>query len=207
MKIETDECKQLESIVDLYLDGQLSSESRSALERHLSNCPFCLRKLEGRRMLVKRIHQAGLNVEVPPHLAAKALESAQGGLKSLAHSYYKWVVGLAAALLLVIVVGFWFYTQPLSAGQLQTFEGKLVCMGKKLEERYQVHRDCTNYGHLPVIETSTGELWHLVNNEAAHELALNMNDTDSVSVQVVAYVYPKEHFLEIKTYQRLPSTF
>ncbi|MCH9027445.1 MAG: zf-HC2 domain-containing protein, partial [Proteobacteria bacterium] len=119
MKMETDECKQLESIIDLYLDGQLSSESRSALERHLSNCPLCLRKLEGRRMLVKRIHQAGWNVEVPPHLAAKTLESARGELQSLSHSYRKWM-GLAAALLLVIMVSFWFYTQPLTwkAGQI-----------------------------------------------------------------------------------------
>ena len=74
-------------------------------------------------------------------------------------------------------------------------------MGKKLEDKYRLHWDCENYGHLPVIETSDGHVWHLVNNQPAHELGLKMSDDYHPAVQLLGYVYPEEHFLEIQSYR------
>lgn len=208
MKTEAGDCRKFEPIFDLYLDSQLSPESRSDFERHISTCARCLRRLRARQTLLERIRRSGREVKIPPHVAARILNSARRELRGQPHLGWRWG-GAVAALCLLSVLSLWLLTGPLlwKAGQIETLEGRLVCMGKTLEERYRAHWDCVNYGHLPVIETSGGRLWHLVNNQAAHDLAVNMDDDSQPRVRIVAYVYPKEHFLEIRTYQLFRSEF
>ncbi|MBI2821465.1 MAG: zf-HC2 domain-containing protein [Acidobacteria bacterium] len=206
MKPESGDCHRLEPILDLYLDGQLSPESRSDFEQHVSNCPSCSQRLQARRTLLDRVRRSGRAVTIPPHLATRIRDNARSRLQGYFHIGWRWV-GAIAALCLLSVLSVSLFTGPFlwKAGQVETLEGRLVCMGRMLEERYRAHWDCANYGHLPVIETEGGQLWHLVNNQAAHDLAINMDDKSQPRVRMVAYVYPKEHFLEIRTYQLLQS--
>ncbi|MFH1038085.1 MAG: zf-HC2 domain-containing protein [PVC group bacterium] len=44
-------CRKIESWLDLYYDGRLSSESIRACEAHLENCESCRRRLHDRRIL------------------------------------------------------------------------------------------------------------------------------------------------------------
>ncbi|MBI4455782.1 MAG: zf-HC2 domain-containing protein [Acidobacteria bacterium] len=208
MKTEATDCHKFEPILDLYLDSQLSPESRSDFERHVSTCARCLQRLRSRQTLLERVRRSGREVKIPPQVAARILNSARRELKWHSHVGWRWG-GAVAALCLLSVLSVWLFTGPFlwKAGQIETLEGRLVCMGKMLGERYRAHWDCANYGHLPVIETNSGQLWHLVNNRAAHDLAVNMDDDSQSRVRIVAYVYPKEHFLEIRSYQLLRSEF
>lgn len=195
-------CDKFRYSIDLYVDGQLDRPSQYALETHLGECRQCWESVQARRTLILRVRRFERKTQAPPALLHRIR---RGSSAWRAHSrFFKWTAAVVMAFALALL-GFFYAFPGWTPGQLATLEGNLICMGKKLEERYRVHWDCGNYGHLPILETRSGELWHLVNNQAAHELAGGMTDDSHPRVRVIANVYAEEHFLEIRDYQHLPD--
>ena len=67
------DCKDLESLVTPYVDGEVTPEQCAAIEAHLSACPECRRCADaesGARAIVKRCRGA-LRASAPPSLHAK----------------------------------------------------------------------------------------------------------------------------------------
>lgn len=199
MKMERN-CERLRQHIDLLIDNQLDRDSMSLLQEHLRYCRSCRRAVKNREAMAARIREAGREVQAPPGLRSRISRAA-----SVSSPYRRLLKGAAAVVLvcLLALFGFFHFLGRWNPGQLKMLEGELVCMGKKLEERYRVHWDCGNYGHLPVLKTATGDLWHLVKNEPALQMAKGMTDEFHPRVRVVAHVYPEEHFLEVQSYQYL----
>lgn len=196
-------CEKFRRNVDLYLDGQLDRSSETALEHHLSRCEGCRTNVQKRQTLILRVRQFGRKVQAPQTLRKRLPEEPNSGGKY--RRVLQWTVAAAVACALFLF-GFFYAFPGWTPGELATLEGKLICMGKKLEEQYRVHWDCGNYGHLPVLETGSGEIWHLVNNQPAHELSREMTDDFHPEVGVTAYVYADEHFIEVQSYRYLPTS-
>jgi Putative zinc-finger/HEAT repeats len=51
------DCKKFEENISLYLYGELSPDSRSAIEQHQDQCPSCRKRLESARELHDRLNQ------------------------------------------------------------------------------------------------------------------------------------------------------
>jgi anti-sigma factor (TIGR02949 family) len=67
------DCKDLESLVTPYVDGEVTSEQCAAIEAHLAACPDCRRSAEaesGARAVVRRC-RGSLRAPAPPSLHAK----------------------------------------------------------------------------------------------------------------------------------------
>lgn len=57
-----------EEIRQLYIDNELNQSERSEIERHLSSCPECLKKLEEQMQLISFLKETGKDesrIEIP----------------------------------------------------------------------------------------------------------------------------------------------
>jgi anti-sigma factor RsiW len=70
------QCKQIDSVLDDYLDGLTGNDTQAALNEHLAECAACLSTVEAANALRARLEQ--LPVDVPSEdFFARALDQAQ----------------------------------------------------------------------------------------------------------------------------------
>ncbi|MFO1081371.1 MAG: anti-sigma factor [Reyranellaceae bacterium] len=94
------DCPTCESLVDAYLDGELSAPEGAAFERALAECPDCRRRLDGRRGLRALLRE--LPAEPAPDLLRARVERALPRPARPAFDRRRW---LAVAASLIVAVG------------------------------------------------------------------------------------------------------
>lgn len=74
-------CQDIVDFLLDYLDGELPEETVARLERHLADCPECVRFLETYRKVSSLTRRSLTSEEIPPELRARirATLAQQGG--------------------------------------------------------------------------------------------------------------------------------
>ena len=65
------DCRELRSLADAYLDGELPPASRAEIDAHLAGCPACRAEIEANRAFIARLKADVSYFEAPPGLAAR----------------------------------------------------------------------------------------------------------------------------------------
>ncbi|MGE5625769.1 MAG: anti-sigma factor family protein [Bacillota bacterium] len=104
-------CKDLEGLLDPYLDGELDPAQRSLVDQHLEGCADCPRRLEGLRALHQALQSPELRYQASDTLKARLRNEL---LKAAAREARpKWPRWAAAAAVAVLAAGLgWFYMVP-----------------------------------------------------------------------------------------------
>ena len=71
-------CSDTDQLLFEYVEGLLSEEVRAKLEKHLGDCPPCVRYVDSYQRTIKATHDLGLpEIEMPPALHQKLREFIQ----------------------------------------------------------------------------------------------------------------------------------
>ena len=106
--------------IGLYVDGELESAAERAVARHLQECADCSGAMLAQQELKKSVRQAGKRFTAPPDLYASVRK--QMAPKPKANMFWQWSTA-ASSLMLVIVLGFTFFTRSHTSG---TAVGELI---------------------------------------------------------------------------------
>jgi anti-sigma factor (TIGR02949 family) len=71
MRVQEQECRQVLSQLDAYVDHSLTPQAVQALEGHLERCADCQRELESRQRVRARLKSAVHNIDTPAHLETR----------------------------------------------------------------------------------------------------------------------------------------
>ena len=68
-------CQRTTTLLYEYVEGKLDDDTRQRLEKHLSDCPTCIRYVESYRRTITLTHAHGVpETEMPPALRQKLRE-------------------------------------------------------------------------------------------------------------------------------------
>ena len=102
------ECRQIESLLPPYVDGEASASGVAQVEAHLASCDACARSVQAQRTLrtVLRARAAQLTGQAPPGLATRITARLRPQpAPSLGWAGRLSAFGAAAVLLLALVIG------------------------------------------------------------------------------------------------------
>src|SRR5437764_5891838 len=71
--------REVRSLADAYLDGELPPASRAEVETHLAGCADCRAEVEARRAFIQRLKADASYFEAPPDLARRLAQSLAAG--------------------------------------------------------------------------------------------------------------------------------
>jgi len=92
-------CADVEILICDYLDGTLTAERKSALERHLAQCPACAELARDSAAAVEFMARAA-DVEPPPELITRILFDAPGSKdRSRPRGARSWMAGILSPIL------------------------------------------------------------------------------------------------------------
>lgn len=99
-------CAQPPEVLSASLDGELSPDERAELDSHLDACPECSARLESLRALKHAL--SGLEAKASPSDAVAARIESLRYQRAGRHRRHtlRWAVGLAAAAIIAVVLGF-----------------------------------------------------------------------------------------------------
>ncbi len=184
-------CEQFRESVDCYVDGELSAEAKTAVERHRAECVGCDTAARQIAELRASVRRAVSDIPLPGHLEARIRTATAAPFprrRDAGVGGRRWWA-VAAAVLLLVAGGL-----ALSAGRaapggaadvfermaLQVsdtgavvIEGTVLCRDCELEHRYGVQAPCRRIGHHGAIATADGRIWNLVDQEPAADLIHN----------------------------------
>jgi mycothiol system anti-sigma-R factor len=101
IKFEPSDCRKTREYLDYYLSNELATETAHEVMKHLERCERCSEEFRARQQLKNSLRRAILSDTIPPDLRAKIQQSIRGSSASA----YTGV--LAAAAMLVVVIGVW----------------------------------------------------------------------------------------------------
>ena len=103
------ECKDIQKLLSPFIDNELGAQDAFAVAEHLDTCPSCLREMEAMRDLDEQLKQIGWTpIEGTEEMHARILESI-----SPLPLIRRWrIAGIAAAVLLSLVVGRQIFSAP-----------------------------------------------------------------------------------------------
>jgi anti-sigma factor RsiW len=105
------ECRQIESLLPPYVDGEASASTVAQVDAHLAICDACARSVQAQRTLraVLRARAAQLTGQAPPGLATRITARLRPKpVPSLGWAGRLSAFGAAAVLLVALVIGFEF---------------------------------------------------------------------------------------------------
>ena len=105
------ECRQIESLLPPYVDGEASAADTAVVEAHLSTCDACARLVQAQRTVrtVLRARAARLTMPAPPGLGTRiAAQLRAGAAPPLGWVGRLTAFGAAAVLMLALVTGLEF---------------------------------------------------------------------------------------------------
>lgn len=71
-------CSDTEHLLFEYIEGDLSEETRHKLDKHLADCPNCVRYVGSYRKTIELTHSHGLpEIAMPPELQSRLREFIQ----------------------------------------------------------------------------------------------------------------------------------
>src|SRR5262249_22399396 len=127
-------CEQTEELISALADNELSDRERSSIEGHLKDCPRCQRAYEWHQSLNSEIRTVSASVVAPTDLRQRILsdqrttrkegKSFNGARKLILHLQPFLRPAFASALLVILVISIFFFTQspsqPISLAALQS---------------------------------------------------------------------------------------
>jgi len=108
-------CREIDALLDPYLDGELPIPEVLATERHLRDCAICRSRYEGLESLRGEMKAAQLGYVPSPALIRRVRTIRVRGAE--AHRSWRWGAGLLAAALAVFLVAPRHLVQPGGAGR------------------------------------------------------------------------------------------
>jgi anti-sigma factor RsiW len=105
------ECRQIESLLPPYVDGEAAASVVSQVEAHLAVCDACAASVQAQRTMrtVLRARAAQLTGQAPPGLATRITAALRPAARpSLGWAGRLSAFGAAAVLLMALVIGFEF---------------------------------------------------------------------------------------------------
>ena len=109
------DCKDVQHLLDGYVDGELDMVRNLEIEQHLQVCATCSYLYNNQQALQVAIRSDGLYFKTPPHLRKRILSSVGQESKATATPYVTpWRVLAAVAALLVLSVMTWSLVRALS---------------------------------------------------------------------------------------------
>jgi hypothetical protein len=128
-------CRNFETMLDAYVDNELSAEERLRVERHLSDCPDCRAAVSEVRSLMDRAAELPRGIpprrDLFPEIRARIEEHHAGSVgreKAPRARRVRWI-GLAASLLIVAIAGstaLWLRDGTSSLPPVATLEGEAL---------------------------------------------------------------------------------
>ena len=91
-------CEQVWREISNYLDGEVDSELRAAMEEHVRGCQHCTAVLEGTRNVIQLYGDERM-MEVPLGFSRRLHQRLESDLSSSRRSFVGWAVAAAASLL------------------------------------------------------------------------------------------------------------
>ena len=98
-------CREIQSLMSRYIDGELTTEERAQVDAHLASCDACKQSFAQMQAINERIKGQLQTLDVPASLAARVTSSAQAmrknGQSEQADRQKKWYRFAAAAVLVI----------------------------------------------------------------------------------------------------------
>ena len=99
-------CKELEALLDPYLDGELDAAQRSLVDQHLPGCPDCRRRLEELKVLHQSLQNPELRYRASDTLKARlSKELAAADARASRLRWRRSGVAAAAAAVIALAAG------------------------------------------------------------------------------------------------------
>src|SRR5438876_2363840 len=96
-------CERVWREVSDYLDGEVDSELRAAIEEHLRGCQRCTAVLDGMRNVVQLYGDERM-MEVPLGFSRRLHQRLEGDMSRTRRTFLGWIVAGAAAILVAGVI-------------------------------------------------------------------------------------------------------
>jgi len=91
-------CEHVWREISNYLDGEVDSELRAAIEEHVRGCKQCTAVLEGTRNVIQLYGDERM-MEVPLGFSRRLHQRLEGDMSRSRRSFFGWLVAAAAAIL------------------------------------------------------------------------------------------------------------
>lgn len=108
------DCTQVDRLLDALMDEAISRDDLSALEAHCENCPACAAKLNATRDMMRLFADMAPEADVPLNVQAnwRRAVKEEARKKGGAQRVYRFVAGIAAALVVAIGATFALNQRP-----------------------------------------------------------------------------------------------
>ena len=205
------DCKRLREVLDLYADGELSSEAIAQADEHIAGCGACRRAVENLSRLREAIRDAVGRPKPSPELVERVRSLI------LPRWYQTWAgQGIAATL---VLAGFLTFFAPGVRGSAATaldyfsirldtsprqvvMEGTLLCRDQQLAKQYGYRPMCRITGHHGWLVTSDGRFWGLLEGTVSQELIHNSSLLGR-RVKIEGRIFRKAGSIEVRSYEFL----
>lgn len=183
------DCKQFREVMDLYVDGELSSNATAAASLHRAECPACDRCTKDLSRLRSAVAAEIAQVAIPAGFHERMSEALDGvpkqGASKATSRLPLWPVWLslgAAPVLLLILITLSVHGRSVTANLLERaaflldrphtaqITGKLICRDCTLEKTSGMAQACERHGHHGALLTSDGRIWNIVEDDRSERL-------------------------------------
>jgi anti-sigma factor RsiW len=97
-------CGQVKRLLPPFLDEELLGGMREKVASHLASCPACRTELEGLKVDMGLLEQAG-TTEVTPFLVTRVMVEIRERRRTVPHGFGRLVASLSAALVVAVSIG------------------------------------------------------------------------------------------------------
>jgi len=160
-------CERVARQLDTYLDGELPLDQRSAIAKHLEECPDCAREAASRKTFQIRLREAARSAPVPSDLASNIDRTLQTGVRNrLPHIG---MMAVAAAAMLAICIAVWRveFHQPGPLEQDAYLEQVSSGVARIMRVGLNDHVHCAVFRKYPARPPSLERMAHLLGPQYA----------------------------------------
>jgi hypothetical protein len=183
------DCKQFREVMDLYVDGELSSSATAAASLHRAECPACDRCSKELSRLRSATAAEIAQVAIPAGFHQRMSEALDGVSNEKASKATTrlplWPVWLslgAIPVFLLMLITISVPARSVTANLLEQaaflmdrphtvhITGKLICRDCTLEKTSGMLPACERHGHHGALLTSDGRIWNIVEDDRSERL-------------------------------------
>ena len=79
-------------------------------------------------------------------------------------------------------------------------EGILICFADQLGKEFQANAQCEKYGHQHVLKTSTGEIYHFIENDRSTNL-IRKEEFQNKNIRVIGTLYEESNIIDVISFE------
>lgn len=185
------DCKQVREVLDVYVDGELSSSAAAATSLHVAACPACERASSALRQLRFAVRFEVAQVSLPANfhqrlsrVLDRAVTPQTTEREPSGHVALWWprfVLGTVPALVILLLFvpkrGRIITANILEriavhvdGPHMTQLTGKLICRDCTLAQAAGMNPACERHGHHGALLTSDGHIWNIVEDDRSERL-------------------------------------